>query len=60
MSSWWRVVPVVYPAAGFLCSQAQRRKLAILNRTPTDQDGRADLVIRDGIGATLSAALALL
>ena len=51
---------VVYPAAGFPL-EAKRRgaKLAILNRTPTDQDAYADLVIRDGLGATLSSALAL-
>jgi hypothetical protein len=32
----------------------------ILNRTPTDQDDHADLVIRSGIGAALTAVLALL
>jgi NAD-dependent deacetylase len=52
---------VVYPAAGFpLLAKREGAKLAILNRTPTDQDAGADLVIRDGLGATLSAALALL
>ena len=52
---------VVYPAAGFpLAAKREGAKLAILNRTPTDQDRYADLVIREGIGATLSAALALL
>jgi NAD-dependent deacetylase len=52
---------VVYPAAGFpLLAKRMGAKLAILNRTPTDQDSHADLVIRTGIGATLSAALALL
>jgi NAD-dependent deacetylase len=52
---------VVYPAAGFpLLAKRMGAKLAILNRTPTDQDSHADLVIRSGIGATLSAALALL
>ena len=52
---------VVYPAAGFpLLAKREGAKLAILNRTPTDQDAYADLVIREGIGATLSAALALL
>jgi hypothetical protein len=30
-----------------------------LNRTPTDQDDYADLVICSGIGATLTAMLAL-
>jgi NAD-dependent deacetylase len=52
---------VVYPAAGFpLLAKRMGAKLAILNRTPTDQDSHADLVIRSGIGATLSAALALM
>ena len=52
---------VVYPAAGFpLIAKRAGAKLAILNRTPTAQDDYADLVIRTGIGATLSAGLALL
>jgi len=37
-----------------------RAKLTILNRTPTDQDEYADLAIREGIGAMLSAAIAAL
>jgi NAD-dependent deacetylase len=50
---------VVYPAAGFpLLAKRAGAKLAILNRTPTDQDYYADVVIRDGIGPTLSAVLA--
>ncbi len=50
---------VVYPAAGFpLTAKRAGAKLAILNRTPTAQDDYADLVIRTGIGATLSAVLA--
>jgi NAD-dependent protein deacetylase/lipoamidase len=52
---------VVYPAAAFpLAAKREGAGLAILNRTPTDQDKYADLVIREGIGATLRAALALL
>jgi len=52
---------VVYPAAAFpLAAKREGARLAILNRTPTDQDRYADLVIREGIGATLSSALALL
>ena len=52
---------VVYPAAGFpLLAKRMGARLVILNRTPTDQDDHADLVIRAGIGATLTAALALL
>lgn len=52
---------VVYPAAAFpLAAKREGAALAILNRTPTDQDRYADLVIRDGIGVTLMAALALL
>jgi len=50
---------VVYPAAGFpLMAKRNGAKLAILNRSPTDQDDYADLVIGEGIGATLSQALA--
>ncbi len=52
---------VVYPAAGFpLVAKQTGARLVILNRTPTDQDGHADLVIRSGIGATLTAVLRLL
>ncbi len=46
---------VVYPAAGF--PQIARRKgakLVILNRDPTDQDDKADLVIHGEIGPTMS------
>jgi NAD-dependent deacetylase len=50
---------VVYPAAGFpLTAKRAGAKLAILNRTPTAQDDYAELVIRTGIGATLSAVIA--
>ena len=50
---------VVYPAAGFpLMAKRNGAKLVILNRSPTDQDDYADLVISEGIGATLSQALA--
>jgi NAD-dependent deacetylase len=49
---------VVYPAAGFpLLAKRMGARLVILNRTPTDQDELADVVVRSGIGATLSAAL---
>jgi NAD-dependent deacetylase len=49
---------VVYPAAGFpaLAKQSGAR-LVIVNRDPTEMDGRADLVLHSGIGATLSAAV---
>ena len=50
---------VVYPAAGFpLLAKQTGARLVILNRTPTDQDEYADLVIRRGIGATLTSVLA--
>jgi NAD-dependent deacetylase len=50
---------VVYPAAGFpIMAKRNGAKLVILNRSPTDQDDYTDLVIREGIGATLSRALA--
>jgi len=52
---------VVYPAAGFpLLAKQTGARLVILNRTPTDQDEYADLVIHSGIGATLTAVLPLL
>jgi NAD-dependent deacetylase len=52
---------VVYPAAGFpLLAKRMGARLVILNRTPTEQDEYADLVIRSGIGATLTAVLPLL
>lgn len=52
---------VVYPAAGFpLIAKRAGAKLAILNRASTHQDDYADLVIRDGIGAVLSAVVAQL
>ncbi len=52
---------VVYPAAGFpLLAKRMGARLVILNRTPTDQDEYADLVIRSGIGATLTGVLARL
>jgi NAD-dependent deacetylase len=52
---------VVYPAAGFpLLAKRMGARLVILNHTPTDQDPHADLVIRNGIGATLTAVLPLL
>lgn len=52
---------VVYPAAAFpRLAKRNGARLVILNRTPTDQDHYADLVIREGIGATLTATLALL
>lgn len=48
----------VFPAAEFPV-QAKRRgaRLVIVNRDPTDMDEMADLVIHEGIGDTLTAAL---
>jgi NAD-dependent deacetylase len=52
---------VVYPAAGFpILAKRQGSRVVILNRTPTDQDDFADLVLHAGIGDTLTAALRLL
>lgn len=47
---------VVHPAAG-LPEIARRAgaKVVIINRDPTDQDATAQAVIREGIGATLTA-----
>ena len=50
---------VVYPAAGLpLLAKQNGEKLVILNRSPTGQDDYADLVLHEGIGATLSRTLA--
>ena len=47
---------VVYPAAGLpLMAKRNGAALAIVNREPTDQDGFADLVLHDEIGAVLAA-----
>jgi len=49
----------VFPAADFPVRSKQRgAKLAIVNRDPTPVDEIADLVIHDGIGDTMAAALA--
>ncbi|MET0534090.1 MAG: Sir2 family NAD-dependent protein deacetylase [Steroidobacter sp.] len=49
----------VFPAADFPMRAKQRgAKLVIVNRDPTGMDEIADLVIHDGIGDTLQAALA--
>ncbi|MBI3516333.1 MAG: NAD-dependent deacylase [Proteobacteria bacterium] len=51
---------VVFPAAGFpLLAKQNGAKLVIINREPTEQDPYADLVIHDGIGATLRAVVPL-
>ena len=50
---------VVYPAAGFpRLAKRNGAKLAIVNRERTEQDEIADVVIRAGIGDTISAAVA--
>lgn len=47
---------VVWPAAGIPpIAKEAGAKLVIINNEPTDQDERADLVIRHDIGETLSA-----
>jgi len=49
----------VFPAADFPLRAKQRgARLVIVNRDPTPMDDIADLVIHDGIGDTLEAALA--
>jgi NAD-dependent deacetylase len=49
----------VYPAAGFpLMARRNGARLAIVNREPTDQDGFADLVVRDEIGAVMREVIA--
>ncbi len=50
---------VVWPAAGFpLMAKRNGARLAILNREATEFDEIADLVIRQDIGAVLSAFVA--
>jgi NAD-dependent deacetylase len=45
---------VVYPAAALpMVAKSNGAKLAIINREPTDMDGRADLVLHAEIGAVL-------
>jgi NAD-dependent deacetylase len=49
----------VFPAADFPVRAKQNgAKLVIVNRDPTPLDEIADLVIHDGIGDTMEAALA--
>jgi NAD-dependent deacetylase len=49
----------VYPAAGFpLIARRNGARLAIVNREPTDQDGFADLVLHDEIGAVMREVIA--
>ena len=50
---------VVYPAAG-LIDYFQGRHLVLINKTATKADARAELVIREPIGTTLDAAVAVL
>jgi NAD-dependent deacetylase len=46
---------VVFPAAGFpLMAKRAGAKLAIVNREPTEMDGRADLVLHDEIGPVMT------
>ncbi|MEI9993801.1 MAG: Sir2 family NAD-dependent protein deacetylase [Rhizomicrobium sp.] len=52
---------VVYPAAAFpLMAKRNGARYAIVNREATEQDPYADLVVHEGIGATMMAALAVL
>jgi len=48
----------VYPAAGF--AESYTGPLAILNRTPTPMDRRADVLISQPIGQAFAAVMALL
>ncbi|MDR0356920.1 MAG: NAD-dependent protein deacylase [Clostridiales Family XIII bacterium] len=47
---------VVYPAAEYL-RYFRGRRMVVINKTETSADGRADLVIREPIGETMSAFL---
>ena len=45
---------VVYPAAALpMVAKSNGAALAIINREPTDMDGRADIVLHAEIGAVL-------
>lgn len=46
----------VYPASG-LIEYYSGSKLVLINKTPTEKDGKADLLIHDSIGAALSFAV---
>jgi len=46
----------VYPAAGLL-HYFRGRRLALINKSATDFDGRADLIIRESIGKALDYAV---
>jgi NAD-dependent deacetylase len=51
---------VVYPAAGFpLMARRNGARLAIVNREATEQDGYADLVLHESIGAVMSEMVGL-
>lgn len=47
---------VVYPAAGFI-NYFRGNKLVLINKTATNVDSSADLIIRDSIGKILSEAI---
>ena len=47
---------VVYPAAG-LINYFRGRKLVLINKSVTDYDRKADLIVRDSIGAALKYAV---
>ena len=46
----------VYPAAG-LIQYYRGNKLVLINKTPTQQDDAADLLIHAGLGEVLTAAV---
>ena len=46
----------VYPASG-LIEYYNGNKLVLINKTPTEKDNKADLLIHDSIGAALSFAV---
>lgn len=46
----------VYPASG-LIEYYSGNRLVLINKTPTEKDGRADLLIHDSIGAALDFAV---
>lgn len=54
----WGSSLTVYPAAGFPeLARQNGARLVIVNKQPTDLDAVADLVINEGIGATMTSVL---
>ena len=49
-------IGMLYPAAGLL-QYYRGHRLVLINKSPTPQDGRADLLLRGSIGPILTEAI---